>query len=143
MRGIAKPPARSFARAAALALLLLAAISLGGCVDEEYQNKPRPPVAKTLSAFVGEDQIAYSPKQFGAGPTRFVITNQTGVNQKVTVSTDRLERSVSIEPQQTSEFKMTIEPGYLSIDADKSAADAAELEIGPERPSAQNDLDQP
>lgn len=112
-------------------------------MEEEYANKPKPPVVKTLNVFVGEDQIAYSPKQFGAGPTRFVITNQTGVNQKITVSTDRLERSVSIEPQQTSEFKMTIEPGYLSVDADKSAADAAELKIAAERPSAQNELDQP
>lgn len=124
-------------------MLLFAAVSLAGCVEEEYANKPRPPAVKTLSVFVGEDQIAYSPKQFGAGPTRFIITNQTGVSQKITVSTDRLERDVSIQPQQTAEFKMTIEPGYLSIDADKSAADGAELEIGPERPSAQNDLDQP
>ncbi len=124
-------------------VLIAAAAIASGCGNESYPNKPRPPVTITISVFVGEDQIAYSPKRFGAGPVRFVTTNQTGVKQKVTFSTDRDERYLTIEPHQSAMREMVLEPGYLSIDADKSAADTAEITVGETRPSAQHELDQP
>lgn len=130
-------------RILALAAMLAATVIAAGCGNESYPNKPRQPITLTLNVFVGEDQIAYSPTKFGAGPLRFVVTNQTGVQQKVTFSTDRDERSVSIAPNQTAKHEMVLEPGYLSIDADKSAADSVEITVGPLRPSAQHILDQP
>ncbi|MBI4897045.1 MAG: hypothetical protein HY827_01590 [Actinobacteria bacterium] len=136
-------PRVSFAGALAFVALLAVSAIATGCGNESYPNKPRPPVTLTVSVFVGEDQIAYSPRPFGAGPVRFVTTNQTGVTQKVTYSTDRDERYLTIAPHQTAMREMVLEPGYLSIDADKSAADSLEITVGETRPSAQHELDQP
>lgn len=130
-------------RATALAATLLAVAVLAGCGGDGYANKPKPPITMTISALVGEDQIAFSPTKFGAGPVRFIITNQTGADQKVTISTDRDEQSLTIAPHQTAEREMVLSPGYLSLDADKTTADPVEVTVGPERPSAQQQLDEP
>lgn len=126
----------------AVAALAVAA-ALAGCGAESYENEPKPAMTKTISVFVGEDRIAFSPREPGAGPARFVMTNQTGVDQTITVASDRDEFSIRIAPNQTAKRKTVLVPGYLSLSADKTAADAIETTVGPERPSAQQDLDQP
>jgi hypothetical protein len=135
------------AGAAARVLLLIAAIALlaglSGCGTESYANNPKAPAVRTVAVFVGEDEIAMSPNPFDAGPTRFVVTNQTGTRQNVTFSSDRIERKVPVGSGQTENFKMTTEPGYFSIDADNTAANSLEIRVGPTRPSAQQDLNQP
>lgn len=130
-------------RVATGVLLAVLAVLVAGCGAESYENNPRPPVTLSLSVFVGEDEIAYSPRTFGAGPVRFIATNQTGAQQLVTFATDRDERRLEIPPHQTAKVEMDVEPGILSIDADRSAADPVEIEVGPRRPSAQQTLDQP
>ena len=126
-------------------MLAIAAIFvLSACAsNESYQNNPKAPAVLTVSVIVGEDEIAASPNPFGAGPTRFVITNQTGTKQVVTLSTDRLDRKVLVDASQTTNFKQTLQPGFLSIDAGNTAADTLEINVGDTRPSAQQDLDQP
>lgn len=123
---------------------LLAAVFVSGCGGtESYPNLPKPPPTLTVSVFVGEDEIAISPDSFGAGPARFIITNQTGTQQKILISTDRFDRETLVGKGQTANFKLTVEPGPLSISADNTAADSRTIEVGPERPSAQQDLNQP
>ncbi|MGK2878622.1 MAG: hypothetical protein ACSLFF_08640 [Solirubrobacterales bacterium] len=125
-------------------VVLATVLAVSGCAgNESYPNNPKPPANLNVSVFVGEDQIALSPNPFGAGPTRFVITNQTGTNQKVLISTEQFDREVEVGVGQTVNFKQTVEPGDLSISTDNSAADSAELVVGPKRPSAQQDLNQP
>lgn len=121
-----------------------AALIVSGCVgNESYPNKPKPPAPLTVSVFVGEDDIAISPKPFGAGPTRFIITNQTGTNQNVLISTDEFDRTTKVGSGQTVNFKQTVKEGDLSISADNTAADSVTIPVGPTRPSAQQDLNQP
>lgn len=144
--GMIKPlirASRRFAALCALALVLLAASALAGCGSDDYANNPRPPAVLAVSVFVGEDQLAYSPRDFGAGPTQFIIVNQTGADQNVIISSDRDERSVKVAGQQSVKQKMTVEPGFLSIEADNSVGDPLEIEVGPKRESAQQDLNQP
>lgn len=138
--------ARAGRRAKVLATLILgavAALAIAGCGADDYANNPRPPAVIGVSVFVGEDRLAYSPRDFGAGPTQFIIVNQTGADQTVTISSDRDEREVEVESQQTVKQKMTVEPGFLMVEADNSAGDPLEIEVGPERESAQQDLNQP
>lgn len=121
-----------------------AALIVSGCVgNESYPNKPKPPAPLTISVYVGEDDIAISPNPFGAGPARFIITNQTGTNQNVLISTDQFDRETKVGSGQTTNFKQTVQPGELSISADNTAADSVTIDVGPERPSAQQDLNQP
>lgn len=125
-------------------VVLAAVLAVSGCAgNESYPNDPKPPANLSVSVIVAEDSIALSPNPFGAGPTRFVITNQTGVTQKVLFSNEQIDREVSVGSGQTFNFKQTLEPGELSISADKSAADGEIVEVGPERESAQQDLNQP
>jgi hypothetical protein len=133
----------SFAGATALVALLLALLAFAGCGTGSYANKPKPPITMTISVFVGENEIAFAPKKFGAGPVRFIITNQTGANQKITISTDRDAQTLTIVPHQTAEREMVLQPGNLSLDADKTTANPVQVTVGPERPSAQQELDQP
>lgn len=124
--------------------MLAAVIVLAGCGgNETYPNYPKPPAVLTISTFVGEEEITASPNPFGAGPARFIITNQTGTPQIVTLSTERFDRKVRIGSRQTVNFKQTVEPGDLTIDTSNSAASPLVIEVGPKRPSAQQDLNQP
>lgn len=143
MMGIKGMIAAAPLRAAALALLALLAVSVAGCGADEYANEPRPPAVIAVSFFIGEDRIAYSPREFGGGPAQLIIVNQTGTEQNVTISSDRNERTVNVARMQTVKQKLTVEPGYLMIEADNTAADPLEIEVGPERESAQQDLNQP
>lgn len=127
----------------AVCVLLVAALASGCAGNESYPNNPKPPATRTVSVIVAEDEIALSPKSFGAGPARFIITNQTGTDQKVLLSTEQFDREVLVGSGQTANFKQTVEPGDLSISTDNAAADAVTVEIGPERESAQQDLNQP
>lgn len=129
-----------------IALTALAGLALvvAGCGEvESYPNNPRPPATLTVSVLIGEDDIAVSPMPFGAGPTRFIVVNQTGTNQNVTFESDRNARTVPVGKGQTANFKLTTEPGFFTIYSDNTAADAVEFDIGEERPSAQQDLGQP
>jgi hypothetical protein len=119
------------------------AVGLAACGADSYPNDPKPPAVLTVSVLIGEQEIVVSPKEFGAGPTRFVVTNQTGTDQTFAVSGERVEKSAAVAPQQTADFKVVTEAGALTLDADNTAADALDLTVGPERPSAQQDLDQP
>lgn len=129
---------------AAVVVATAVSVVLSGCAtSESYNNDPKPPATRTVSVIVGEDAIAASPNPWGGGPTRFIVTNQTGVRQIVTFSSDRVEREVPVDAKQTANFKMTTEPGFFTIDASSTAANTLEVEVGPKRPTAQQDLNQP
>lgn len=129
---------------AAVVMAATVSVVLSACAtSESYNNDPKPPAVRTVSVIVGENEIAASPNPWGGGPTRFIVTNQTGVRQIVTFSSDRVEREVPVDVDQTANFKMTTEPGFFTIDASNTAANTLEVEVGPKRPSAQQDLNQP
>ena len=136
---------RGMRKSIAGAIVVLAAVlAVSGCAsNESYPNNPKPPATLSASVIIGEDSIGLSPNPFGAGPTRFVITNQTGVLQKVLLSSEQFDREVAVGVGQTANFKQTVSEGELSISADKSAADALIVDVGPERKTAQQDLNQP
>lgn len=131
---------RSFASLALVAL----ALAVSGCSpEEEYENKPKAPAVATISVLIIETSIAASPTELGAGPTRFVVGNKSDVAQTVTIDGERVGEEFKLGAGETRTFKVNTYPGPLTLDASSTTGDAAEIEIGPERPSAQNDITQP
>jgi hypothetical protein len=122
-------------------LAALAAVA-AGCGTEDHPNKPRPPVPLEVSAKVGKDRVNVSPSEFGAGLAVFTVSNQT--DDVVQLALDGPTEAVS-DPIEAggvmTGFKVPMEEGAYEASAGaESRARAAELLIGPERRSSQNDL---
>jgi hypothetical protein len=130
---------RALTGAAVVSLVVVA----GGCgSDDEARSDERPPVPINISINLNEERITASPDKFGAGPITMLVANQSGAAQTLTIEGPRLRRSVGpINPQDTATVRLRVEPGEHTLSAGESAGlREATLAVGPERPSAQNDL---
>jgi hypothetical protein len=127
------------------ALLLATALGLPACGGEDRRNGERPPTSITVTAAVGDQRIKVSPRRFGAGPIRLIISNQTASAQEVTFETagDRpglTQTTAPINPSGTATLELDLTEGdYAMIAADDDVR-PAEVVVGATRPSAQNDL---
>jgi hypothetical protein len=113
--------------------------------NEERTNNLRPPAPINVSVEVGDEAISASPSSFGAGPIVLVVSNQSGASHTLTIEGPRVKQSVGpISPQDTATLKVTVAQGEhtLSID-DAPGVSPKKLNVGPKRPSAQNQLQQP
>lgn len=125
---------------------MLAALVVGGCGDtEERTSNPRPPATVEVSVQIGDEKVTADPRKLGAGPIVLVASNQANASHLLTIDGPRLRQSVGpINPQDTATLKVTIRPGEYTVAADGTAGlQPATLTVGPERPSAQNELLQP
>jgi hypothetical protein len=125
------------------ALSALAATGCGG--SDERDSRPRPPAPIEVSVEIGEQKVSADPAKLGAGPIVLLASNQSGASHQLTIDGPRLRQSVGpINPQDTATLKVTVRPGDYTVAADGTAAvRPAKLTVGPERPSAQNELLQP
>ncbi len=141
-------------RTAALAPLAVAAgMALGGCGSSsaDYKNEPRPPSPIVLTAYVDDQRVSVSPTIMGAGPISLIVTNQTSTAQRVTLESagpagsgpGLKQVTAPISPRDTATLKADVKPGRYTVHVGGDAIRAARLRVGPERPSAQNDLLQP
>ena len=127
---------------AAVAIAAVAALA-GGCgSDDEARSEERPPVPINVSVNLDEQRITAGPDEFGAGPITLLVANQSGAAQTLTLDGPRLRRSLGpVNPQDTATLKLVVQPGEYTLSAAESAGlREATLQVGPERPSAQNDL---
>jgi hypothetical protein len=125
---------------------VLSALAASGCgADDERNSNPRPPAPIEVSVEIGDERISADPGKLGAGPIVLVASNQSSASHQLTIDGPRLRQSVGpINPQDTATLKVTIRPGEYTVAADgAAAARPATLTVGPERPSAQNELLQP
>ena len=132
-----------------LPLLLLLPGCGGG--ESDYENRPRPAAPINVTARIADEDIAVSPREFGAGPISLIISNQTGEPQKVTFETDELggdepglapQTVGPVRPGGTATIKVDVREGSYSLSSDGSDQ-PARIEVGTPRPSAQNELLQP
>lgn len=133
---------RGLGALAVVAVALLAAVGTGCGSDDEARSEERPPVPINVSVSLDEDSITGSPTEFGAGPVTLLIANQSGAAQTVTIDGPRLRRSVGpVNPQDTATVQLRVQQGEYTLSAEESSGlREATLTVGPERPSAQNDL---
>jgi hypothetical protein len=113
-----------------------------GCGTEDHPNEPRPPKPIEITARVDEEAVDVSPSEFGAGLTVFTISNQSDSVVELTVDGPVAATSPPIQPNGVSDdFKVDMREGEYEVTAGaESRAKPTQLVIGPERPSAQNDL---
>ncbi len=137
---------RRRSRLALLAVGLLGAASLAvGCGSQDFANDPRPPAPIELTAKVGQDKVILSPttlhgKPIGAGLANVTIANFTDRPTRVDFSGPTDATTNPIVANGTLNYKLDLRPGNYIVSADNGTARPMEFEVGPERPSSQNDL---
>jgi len=137
------------ATASCWAVTLIAGVMTAGCgTEEDYANEPRPPAPITVAASVTDRGISISPDDFGAGPVRLIVSNQTKSAHKVTLETDELGGSQAgikqttspINPGGTATIKVDVREGTYKVSTDDAGIDAAPLKVGSPRKSSQDEL---
>jgi hypothetical protein len=128
------------------------ACALTGCGGggEDYANEPRPATPINVTAAISTEKISLSPKTFGAGPAIFVISNQSGTKQVVTLQTKELggsqpgikASSDPIAPRGTGNLKVDVREGTYELSVSKGLSPVT-LEVSGERKSAQDTLLEP
>lgn len=139
-------PSRPRLVAGALVIGLIAA----GCGSEEPEERGnRPPTPVIVNAAILDQQLAVSPRRFGAGPIRLVVTNQTGGTKELRLETAGQEtglrqRTGPINPSDTASLQADLPEGEYTITAGEGDDRATTtLAVGPERPNSDDDLLQP
>jgi hypothetical protein len=138
-------------RALAPAALLAAALVAGCGGGSNYKNNLRPPAPLNITASVSNAGIAVSPVTFGAGPIVVIVTNQTGASQEVTFESDELgatkpgvtQTTEPINPRGTGQLKINVSEGRYRVRAANADISPAQITVGPQRQTAQNQLLQP
>lgn len=142
----AMTPSRPRLAAGVLVIGLLVA-SCGS--DEPAERGNRPPTPIVVNAAILDEQLAVSPKRFGAGPIRLVVTNQTRGAKELRLETAGAEtglrqRTGPINPSDTASLQADLPEGEYTVTVGEGEDEATEtLAVGPERPNSDSDLLQP
>jgi hypothetical protein len=136
-------------RAGAAVACAAAGLMLAGCGNDDFENKPRPPVPKELGGVITDQRVTVSPHKLGAGPVVITISNQTKDSHTVTLESTGggtiREQVGPINPLDTATIQRTLEPGRYTVKAGSAQAVKREiapaiLVIGPQRDSASDQL---
>ena len=136
---------RRTTRGALIGLLLAGSVLVAACGEEDFPNNPRPPIPVELTAAIDERSVSLSPSTVGAGLVTITISNQTDEPTRLTLEgPGEPVTSSEIQPGGTGSIKTELEEGDYEIAADAELGIKADtLEVGPERPTSQNELLQP
>ena len=124
-----------------------------GCGSSDgYDNAARPPAPVTLAVSLSGERVSVSPNRVGAGPVVVIVANESGRSREVTLaapagsSSSCVDGDVSsgpISPQGTARLQLPLVEGRCVVGTADGALQPAPLNVGPPRPSAQQDLLQP
>ena len=132
--------------------LLVSGIALvaSGCGEKSSNmgNGERPAVPIIITASISNEQVSVSPKHFGAGPIMLIVSNQTGASQRVTLESDDApgsgpgvrQQTAPINPRDTAQLEADVRPGRYRVAVEGGGIDAATVDVGAPRPSAQNQV---
>ena len=123
---------------AALSILLVAA--LASCGAKDFPNNPRTAPQLEVSARVDSQRVQISPNKFGAGLVNFTVANLSGSPVRFSVTGPKKASTVEIQPGAPDYLKMDLSEGTYRATAGRSKIRPATIRVGPERPSAQNDV---
>src|SRR5829696_182284 len=119
---------------------LLAALVVTGCGRDDFKNDPRPPVPAEVAVKIANSGVGISPKEFGAGLVNFTIANLTERPGTLAISGPVDADSDEIAPGAAETLKLQMKTGTYEASVSGIAVRPFNFTVGPERPSAKNDL---
>jgi len=127
------------------ALAVAAALGIAGCGGEERAVGDRPASSINVTAAIADGAIHVSPQEFGAGPIRLLVSNQTASAQELTFETGGNASGVTqtttpIDPDGTATLDVDVTEGDYELSTTDAKVEPAAVAVGAPRPSAQNDL---
>lgn len=141
--------AMTLGRLRGIAVVALAALAASSCGGEEAQPRgDRPPTAVIVNAAILDGRVAVSPRSFGAGPIRLVVTNQTRASQELRLQDAKTgsalrQRTGPINPADTASLKADLPEGRYILAAGRDGDAETVLDVGPPRPNSDDELFQP
>ena len=131
-------------RAVAIAAIAAAPLLLGACGEDDFPNNPRPPSPVELTAAIDERSVSVSPTSVGAGLVNVTVSNQTGEPTRLTLEGPTSASTNEIPPGGTGSIKANLQEGeYEATAGSEVDVRPARINVGPERPTSQNELLQP
>jgi hypothetical protein len=119
---------------------LLAALLATGCGRDDFENEPRPPVPAEVAVKIADSGVGISPREFGAGLVNFTIANLTERPGTLAISGPVDADSNEIPPGAAETLKVQMRTGTYEASVNGISVRPFSFTVGPERPSAQNDL---
>jgi hypothetical protein len=123
-----------------LAVALVTALAIAGCGQKDFKNDPRPAVPVEVSVKIAKDGVVVSPKEFGAGLVNFTVANLTTDPGTLAIHGPVDANSDQIPPTGTGTVRVNLKTGSYEASVDGFAARPFSFNVGPDRPSGQNDL---
>jgi hypothetical protein len=123
------------------AVALAAALGIGGCGEDDFENAPRPPGTVELTARIDDKAVVVSPAAVGAGPATITVSNQGGEDAVLTLEGPTDLVGDEVPPGAVGSLQADLVEGDYEVTAGpESNARPGELAVGPERASSQNEL---
>jgi hypothetical protein len=128
------------------ALAVAAVVAVAGCgEDDDHANRDRPATTINVTAAIADGRVHVSPRRFGAGPIRLIVSNQMPSTQAVTFETGGDASGVTattepIDPNGTATLSVDVTEGEYAILTDDAKVEPAAVRVGAPRPSAQDQL---
>jgi hypothetical protein len=124
----------------AVVVVGVAAVALAACGRDDFDNDPRPPVPAEVTVKIGDGEVVVSPRTFGAGLVNFQIANFEDTPATLAIEGPTEAVSEEIPARGNNSLRTEMETGSYEASADGVDATPFSFEVGPQRPSAQNDL---
>jgi hypothetical protein len=128
---------------------LLLALAAAGCGDDTtHVNDDRPAPAINVTAAIVDGELNVAPTRFGAGPVRFLVTNQTPEAITLTFETaggsaGTTARSPAVAPDSVAAMQVDPEEGDYELSASDGQIEPVAITVGAPRPSGQDRLLEP
>jgi hypothetical protein len=124
-----------------VALVVVSLLVFAGCGRDDFNNDPRPPTPLEATVEITDQAVQISPTAFGAGLVNFTIANNSSDSAVFSLTGRTDQTSEPIPANGNTTFKIPMETGtYEAGVYRKPSIKKAQIKVGAERPSAQNDL---
>ena len=119
---------------------MLAVLAVAGCGAEDHPNDPRPPSPVELSALINDGKVTLAPSKTGAGLAVITVSNQSSDDVQLDFSGPSNGSTSEIAAGGVGTVQLQLKEGDYTVEPSVSSISSGKLEVGAERPSAQNDL---